>query len=463
MIFTSLDYLIFVIIAFSVYWCLPRQGLRNGLLLFGSYVFYGYVHPWFCFLLAGTTAANYLVSLAMVRFPRHKQKWLFLGVTATLAHLGAFKYFGFFAENLQLILGAAGVEVGATEMDIFLPVGISFYSFQTLGYTIDVYRGSLAPRRNLLDFALFVSFFPQLVAGPIERAKHLLPQFEEKRPWSLERFFAAWPLLITGYLKKMVVADNAAVYANKVFALEHPSILLLAAGSAAFALQIYADFSAYTDIARGSARLFGFELMRNFNAPYLAVSPSDFWRRWHISFSTWIRDYLYIPLGGSRAKSRWKQGLVLVVALGLSGLWHGPAWHFIAWGVFHGLLLFLYRLAGFGGRWEPKTLWTTWGARGVMMGLTLLGWALFRAPSMTWLHNALFYDPQAGLHGPAPASGLVILLWTALLSLPFSVLKYLDDEKNSPATAQGIILGAFLVLIAVFTPEAGQDFIYFQF
>lgn len=463
MIFTSLDYLLFVVAAFSVYWALPSRMLRNTYLLIGSYIFYGYLHPWLCLLLAGITLVNYGAAQAMEQYPSRKRLWLTLAVVFTLTQLGFFKYFGFFIENISLFAKLIDWRLEDWERDILLPVGISFYSFQAIGYTVDVYRGDLAPRRNIIDFSLFVSFFPQLVAGPIERASHLLPQFELKRSWQWERFYSAWPLLITGYLKKMVIADNVAVFSNKVFALKQPSMFLMFAGTAAFALQIYADFSAYTDIARGSGRLLGFDLARNFNAPYSAVSPPDFWRRWHISFSTWIRDYLYIPLGGSRTASRWQRARTVFVTLGLSGLWHGAAWHFVAWGIYHGMLILLYRALGMGSKWHPRGEAETGISITVMVFFTLIGWSIFRAPSLEWLFSAMTTAETWWPKGDTLVTGLIILLWTAVYSLPMLMFKFVEEDRMKSPLLRAALLGLFLLLIVVFTPEKQQDFIYFQF
>jgi D-alanyl-lipoteichoic acid acyltransferase DltB (MBOAT superfamily) len=345
-----------------------------------------------------------------------------------------------------------------------LPLGISFYSFQAIAYNIDVYRGNLAPRGNFIDFALFLSFFPRLVAGPIERGANLLPQIEKEPSWQWQSFSAAWPLLICGYAKKVVIADNIAVYVNKVFALQCPSVFLLMAASLAFTLQIYADFSAYTDIARGSARLFGFELMENFKFPYSAISPSDFWRRWHISFSTWIRDYLYIPMGGSRRNHWWKQFLVLLVVLGLSGLWHGAAWHFIVWGLYYGILIYLYRVTGFGSGWSPCTQLGKLAAWALMFFFIVFGWAIFRAPSLSWLVNAISGDAPPMIGEASMVAGLVILIWTSVLAMPFTIFKYLSDNQYADKRTLRVVLAAgLIVLITFFAPELQQDFIYFQF
>jgi alginate O-acetyltransferase complex protein AlgI len=348
-LFTSVEYLILLATVFVLYWTIRVRTVQNALLLATSYVFYGWVHPWFCILIAASTVADYFFARAIRAQPSRARLWLGASLVFNLGLLGFYKYFDFFAANVHAALTEVGIPSDPVVLGVLLPVGISFYTFQTLSYTIDVYRGELEPRRSFLDFALFVSFFPQLVAGPIERARNFLPQVERARRFRWDLFASAWPLLVSGYFKKMVVADNVASSSDLVFALESPSFTVLLAGTIAFAAQIACDFSGYTDIARGSARLLGFELIRNFNLPYLAISPSDFWRRWHISFSSWIRDYLYIPLGGSKAGGKLRLLLVLLASMGLSGLWHGAAWNFVLWGVFHAVVLFLYHAHGLRG------------------------------------------------------------------------------------------------------------------
>ena len=389
MIFTSTTFATFFVAVFVVYWGLPRTGLggrraQNVLLLAASYVFYGWVHPWFCLLIAGSTIVDYMCGLGMERTPRHKRSYLTLSIAFNLGLLATFKYFDFFAASISNVLEALGLGGTATKasLGLLLPVGISFYTFQTLSYTIDIYRRQLTARRNFVDFALFVSFFPQLVAGPIERARRFLPQIETPRRFDAATFFSGLELIAFGYLKKLVVADNIGPRIDQIFALQSPTLALLAVGAAGFAVQIYADFSAYTDIARGVARLLGFDLVINFRSPYLAVSPSDFWRRWHISFSTWIRDYLYIPLGGSRTSGRLRFLGILIVTLGLSGLWHGAAWHFVLWGVYHAVLVYAYHAVGCGGRWVPRGALHKVCAWALMLGFTLAGWLVFRADDL---------------------------------------------------------------------------------
>jgi len=460
MIFTSYEYAAFLALVFVLYWTIRIRRVQNLLLLGGSYLFYGWIHPWFCILIATSTIVDYACGLQMGRRPEQKKRWLVLSLVVNLGMLGVFKYFNFFADNVVAVLGQVGLDLGPVTTRILLPVGISFYTFQTLSYTIDIYYGKLEPRERFLDFAVFVAFFPQLVAGPIERARRFLPQVERARQWSQERFMQALPLLIVGFMKKLVVADNVAVVVDRVFMLQSPSFALLALGTLAFAVQIYADFSAYTDIARGSAKLIGFELIENFDSPYVAISPSDFWRRWHISFSTWIRDYLYIPLGGSRVKTQLGMLGVLLASMGLSGLWHGAAWNFVAWGIYHALLLFAWRWLGLGGRWKPSTAWSKAAAWSSMFCFTLIGWAIFRASSLSWLVGtfdgmSLLGNEEAQI--ASLYSGITVAFFSAALLLPWPL------HRKSARPLPALSLGVSLLAIVIFARESSQDFIYFQF
>src|SRR5690606_20634460 len=313
----------------------------------------------------------------------HKKAWLAASVVLNLGILGFFKYFDFFVESLSSVLVAAGLPGLEPVLNVVLPVGISFYTFQTMSYTIDVYRGHLKPSRDLLDFAVYVSFFPQLVAGPIERATRFLPQIVSPRQRTAADLPEGAYLVLSGLFRKVVIADNLAAIANGIFSAD-PSTLTgpeVVVGVYAFAFQIYGDFSGYSAIARGVAHWLGYDLMVNFRMPYLAVSPSDFWRRWHISLSTWLRDYLYIPLGGNRAGTvATYRNLALTMLLG--GLWHGAAWTFVAWGAFHGLILVAYR--AFAGKRDAseRPLLARLPAMFVMFHLVCVSWLLFRAESI---------------------------------------------------------------------------------
>jgi alginate O-acetyltransferase complex protein AlgI len=463
MSFTSFDYIVFLTLIFSAYWLIGRKKIQNLMLVAASYIFYGYVHPWFCILLAVSTVMDFACGLAISHWPHRKKLFLVLSLLVSLSLLGFFKYFNFFTDNVVALGRQMGFDLHPMIWRIFLPVGISFYTFQSLSYIIDAYRGIIPACKNFIDYAAFVSFFPQLVAGPIERAPHMLPQYQSPRRWNWEMFRSAWPLLVRGYLKKIVIADNVAIYVDKIFTLSHPSLFVLMAGTAAFALQIYTDFSAYTDIARGSARLLGIDLMENFKSPYLAISPSDFWRRWHISFSSWIRDYLYIPLGGSRVDAIWKYGLVLLATFGLSGLWHGAAWNFIAWGVYHATLLFFYHLLGKSGHWKPRTSLGTFAAWAVMFILTLFGWMIFRAGSMTWLIDVWRHGLSPGFSGDSLVVGSVVLTFAAFYTLPLLVLLFLDRVIPKYKTVHALAYGFALVALFLFFRDQQQDFIYFQF
>ena len=463
--FTDTNYALFLPIVLLLYWGVRVRVAQNLILLVASYAFYGWVHPWICILIGVSTIVDYVCGLLLGRPDRRSvERRIVLGVSlaVNLGMLGVFKYYNFFVSSAVDALSTLGVRSEPVMLYVLLPAGISFYTFQTLSYTIDVYRGKLKARRSFLDFAVFVSCFPQLVAGPIERARRLLPQIESTRHWRWEFLESAIPLLVVGFFKKLVVADNLAPFVQQVYMLEHPSAWVLFAGTVAFAIQILADFSAYTDIARGSSRLLGLDLMENFNAPYAALTPSDFWRRWHISLSTWIRDYVYIPLGGSHVSSRTKFVWIVAVTFGLSGLWHGAHWHFVVWGLFHALLLIAYRAVGLDGRWKPSNRWRLVSSWTVMMTLTLLGWTLFRATSLGWLVEAVGHM-SPGLTGNDLFVGTLILGYCVVYSLPWLIvaaLRRIRAPMYWTHVACHWALVCLMVLLANREPEA---FIYFQF
>ncbi len=343
MLFNSAEFALFMVVVYGAYLVLEHKW-QNRMLLAASYVFYGAWNWRFLSLILISTALDYVCGMRVYRAerPARRKLFLFLSVFGNLSILGFFKYFNFFAEGLTELLNSFGFVVRPYLTDIVLPIGISFYTFQTLSYTIDIYRGKLKPTRNVVDFALFVAFFPQLVAGPIERARNLLPQISSRRTLKADWFYEGCYLIFWGLFQKMVVADNLAKLVDPIFGrLEYTAgeVLLV---MYAFSFQILCDFAGYSNIARGVARLLGFEIMVNFRLPYFATNPQDFWRRWHISLSSWLRDYVYIPLGGGR-----KNGITtcrnLLVTMLLGGLWHGAAWTFVFWGVYHAILLMAYR------------------------------------------------------------------------------------------------------------------------
>jgi alginate O-acetyltransferase complex protein AlgI len=476
-IFHSLDFLVFFVIVVALYWLLPHRG-QNILLLVASYVFYGYVHPWFLILIATSTIVDYCAARGMERWPQHRRRFLWLSVISNFGMLGFFKYFDFFVENVAAVLDAAGLTVSEPALRILLPVGISFYTFQAMSYTIDVYRQELRARRSLIDLAVFISFFPHLVAGPIQRASFLLPQVESRRHFSLEKARSGFVLVCWGFFKKLVIADNVGVIANKVFALADPTFYILWAGVFAFAVQIYADFSAYTDIARGTSRWLGFELTENFNHPYLARSPADFWRRWNISLSSWFRDYVYIPLGGSRGGG-WQWARNVLVTFLLSGLWHGASWNYVLWGLYHGVLLLLTRAgtptrrAGSSDRASGNPYLLLPQIAGMFV-LTNFGWLLFRETELTAIVRDLTLSPF-GVSDLDREAGLYLFLLTLVYSVPLWVQSWwVELHRGSAAPLehttrwprlilQGVACGLAFAAILVFRSRTSLDFIYFQF
>jgi alginate O-acetyltransferase complex protein AlgI len=345
MLFNSPSFWVFFSLFFALYAAFNHRW-QNRLLLAASYVFYGWWDYRFVLLMLVSTVFDYFAGLLIAASAEHKirRRWLIFSMVGNLGLLCFFKYFNFFIASAQALLHTLGFQSDPWVLSIILPIGISFYTFQSMSYTIDVYRNEIKPTRRFLDFALAVSFFPHLVAGPIMRASMLLPQIERPRRMTWDGWCRGWVLIVIGLFKKVCIADVVSGSADMVFA--HPeqcSWPVLLFGLYCFALQIYADFSGYTDIARGVARLIDFELPENFNQPYFAANITDFWRRWHISLSTWLRDYLYIPLGGNR-HGTWKTYRNLFLTMLLGGLWHGASWTFVVWGGLHGVYLAVHKL-----------------------------------------------------------------------------------------------------------------------
>jgi len=388
MSFNSPVFFVFLAIAFLVYWRMRRKE-QNLFLLFCSYVFYGWWDWRFLSLIIVSSLTDYVVGHKIFRAqsPRRKRYWLLASVLINLSLLGFFKYFNFFIESFQGLLLALGFsDASFTTLSIILPVGISFYTFQTLSYSIELYQGKIRPTRDWVQFFTFVSFFPQLVAGPIERASHLLGQFSEERRFKLAEAYDGVRQILWGLFKKVVIADNLATVVQQAYGNVDTALgPQFFAATFFFAFQIYCDFSGYSDIAIGSAKLFGIKLSRNFNYPYFSRNISEFWRRWHITLSSWFRDYVFIPLGGSRVARKWTYFRNILITFAVSGLWHGANWTFVVWGVLHGLYFIPTILTSriYGGkpanedatlRDIPKILAT--------FVLVTLGWVFFRAQSL---------------------------------------------------------------------------------
>ena len=474
MLFNSFEFWIFFAVVFTLQLALAGRA-RNTILLLSSYAFYAAWDWRFLSLIWISTAVDFLVGRALAS-PRavgaRRRALVTTSIVVNLGILGAFKYAGFFAESLQALTAVAGIELGRFTLDVVLPVGISFYTFQTLSYTIDVYRGRLEPTRNVLDFALYVAFFPQLVAGPIERAVNLLPQIREGPRADWDRFGSGCWLVLWGLFKKVVIADNLAPLVDAVYApgaAPTGGEILLA--TYAFVVQIYCDFSGYTDIARGVARMMGFELMRNFALPYFSVNPAEFWNRWHISLSTWLRDYLTYPMSRGlmrRVPARFHESAVLsslFVTMTLCGLWHGAAWTFVLFGAVHGAWLVLHRGAR---RWLPSFQKSA--------GWTFLKWlftfhvlcatfVIFRAESVPQAFGLL-----AGLANLEPGIAADWILPFLALVLPLVAIQLAERFGRSaeivlrwPYVARAAFYFAVLLVILVQGEDGGDPFIYFQF
>jgi len=482
MTFDSQDFLIFFAIIFAAWFFIKNceRRLRNAFLLIASYIFYGFWSPPFVILILISTLVDFYLAKAISQSIRSKtrKQLLSVSVVVNLGFLGFFKYFNFFIDSALMILPEGSFL--APSLEVILPVGISFYTFQSMSYSIDVYRKHIKASESLLDFALYVAFFPQLVAGPIERAANMLPQFAKKPRVSMDRTLDGLDLCFRGYFKKIVIADNVAPLVNFIFAdVDSASSLGLWVACYAFGIQIYADFSAYSDIARGAAKILGFELMVNFRAPYRSLNVSEFWHRWHISLSTWLRDYLYIPLGGNQGtKSKQLTNLFLVMALG--GLWHGAAVNYILWGLYHGVLLVIYHLSlpfiksitsSFNHPAKILFKILSWF---VTYHLITISWLLFRAQSVNDISIALtkmLVNPLSDILNtgfsfiPNAGSGeqafYVVIILGALLA-QFSNF----DEKYSLSRNNIFrgVRGAFsLVLLFLLFPTVKEQFIYFQF
>ena len=487
MVFNSVQYAIFLPIVLLLYWLLPHKP-QNVLLLIASYVFYGAWDYRFLGLMMISTLTDFTVGRLLERTEDERRRKRIFGVSllVNLGILGFFKYFNFFIDSGGRLLHAAGLNPNLPVLRVLLPIGISFYTFHGISYTFDVYRRHIRATRNLLTFACFVAFFPQLVAGPIGRAHIQLPQFENprRRP-NREEIRSGLLLILQGLFKKVFIADGLAPFVNSTFGgASRAGSATLLIGMYAFALQIYGDFSGYTDIARGSSRLFGIELIKNFEQPYLSRNITDFWRTWHISLSTWLRDYLYVPLGGNR-RSRWTTYRNIMLTMLIGGLWHGARWTFVVWGGLHGLFLVGHRLYSGGRRRTSEAPIGTslddrgrvrdrpppFGARDVVPALltfhlVCFAWIFFRADSF---HQAFTYI--AGLvslrGGPLDKNFLFVLVLAGVAALVVDVVQRNSGSDTVvltwPPVVRGLAYATFVLGVVMFSGGIPVPFIYFQF
>lgn len=449
MLFNSIEFLIFLVVVFALYWFVvnKKHKLQNLLILVSSYVFYGWWDWRFLALIFLSTIVDYSIGERIYRIKNavYKKRYLWISVLFNLGVLGFFKYYNFFIESWVDLISNFGYEIKSIwTLKIILPVGISFYTFQTMSYTIDIYKGKLRPTSDFIAFASFVSFFPQLVAGPIERAANLLPQFTRER-----KFNFSWDpiyLIFTGFLRKVVFADNLSFYVDQSWNnLDRVNLAANVISVLFFSFQIYFDFSGYSRIARGIAKLFGFELMTNFNYPYTAKTLSEFWNRWHISLSTWFRDYVYYPLGGNKISDK-RTYVNLFVVFMVSGLWHGAHYNFLVWGFIHAMFIVVEK------RFRMKTGWLS------TFVIVALAWVPFRSGSFTSTKQFVkgFLKLPHGLSDLLIGVGYVNFAF--LISLFCFSLIYLKLERKK----SDLIYLMFPVLIFFFT-KIGESFIYFQF
>lgn len=468
MVFSSHFFIFYFLpIALIIYYLLPKGG-RNLFLTVASYLFYGWFKPWYIVLMLISTVVDYFSARAIAK-PGASRRMRITGLmTSMFLNLGMFaffKYYMFTMENINRIFGMFG-HGGFEIMMVILPIGISFYTFQTMSYTIDVYRGDAPPVKSFFDFSCFVSLFPQLIAGPIVRYNTIAEQLGNRNRETLDLFTRGITLFMLGFAKKILLANPMGIIADSTFGAESPTMLMAWYGAMAYSFQIYFDFCAYSDMAVGLGRMFGFEFLKNFNTPYLSKSITEMWQRWHISLSTWLRDYLYIPLGGNRkGGKRTYINLALVMLLG--GLWHGAAWQFIAWGAFHGILLGFERWRGRESVYSKLP-----GVAQIMITYTLMlfSWVLFRAESMGLAVQYL--GSMFGMVKPAATAALLgpkiftpYLLGSFLLcaGLSFQWLEAMDWVET--LTLKKIIISVvlFAFSLAVMFSQAFNPFLYFQF
>ncbi|UUC45102.1 MBOAT family O-acyltransferase [Flavobacterium cerinum] len=478
MLFNSLSFALFLPTVFLLYWFVINKNLKlqNILLLAASYYFYACWDWRFLFLLLFSTVLDYVTGLKMQDASKENEKkfWFWLSIIVNLGFLGFFKYYNFFIESFADLLHHFGFNVAIWTLKIILPVGISFYTFHGLSYVIDIYKNRIKAERNLVDYALFVSYFPLLVAGPIERATHLLPQLKKKRVFNTDKAIDGLYQIIWGLFKKMVIADSCATYANEIFEkYDTANSLTLFMGAVYFSFQIYGDFSGYSDIALGTSKLFGIDLLRNFNYPYFSRDIAEFWRRWHISLSSWFKDYLYIPLGGSRGGNRMRIRNTFIIFL-VSGFWHGANWTFIIWGLLNAFYIMPSILMKTNrenidivaaGRKLPN--FREFSQMIITFFLTMMAWVFFRSETvikaLVYLKNLFSFNFSGGIAYLSIERYSVELL---LILGGFLFVEWISREREHPFFGRFTILKLilallFIIILGVYSQIT--DFIYFQF
>jgi alginate O-acetyltransferase complex protein AlgI len=487
MLFCTLDYVLFAVGVFLVYWAMPWPKARIWLLLVASFFFYACFNKWLALLIGVSTAVDYFIALGIdaPNATPSRRKWLMiLSVTANLGLLCYFKYANFFLESVRATLNTMGIHTSSGVLDIILPVGISFYTFEAINYVVDVYLKKGKAERSLPNFMLFITFFPHLVAGPIVRARDFLPQVRRHKKFSWLRMHVGVQFILLGVFKKIAIADRMAAFVDPIFGTNADLIHLTTdplafrtgavwLGLLAYAIQLYCDFSGYTDIAIGCAHMLGYHLAKNFDMPYRALNIAEYWRRWHISLSTWLRDYLFIPLGGSRG-GLWKSSRNLLITFTLAGLWHGAAWHFVCFGVLQGVLLTIHRIFKDYCTARPrldKWLQTAMGVFlrwGVTFLCILLGYVLFRGvtfPIAANIYYRLFVPaPPGAREAPMQNAGVWLIVAITVVAHYIGARRLWERvHLRLPAPVLGACYVVVLTTALMLSPDGNTPFIYFDF
>lgn len=481
MLFNSFEFIVFLPIVFLLYWIVFRgRKWQNLLIVIASYVFYGWWDWRFLLLIAFTSFCSYLSGLLILKYEGNRKTQKIVSasnIILNLMILAIFKYFNFFVDNLNLFFTSIGYSLDWVTLNIILPVGISFYTFQALSYTIDVYQKKIRPTQDIVEFFAYICFFPQLVAGPIERATSLLPQFQKERTFDYGKAVDGCRQMLWGFLKKLVIADNCATIVNMYWdSYADCSGLQLFVLGVLFTFQIYCDFSGYSDIAIGCARLFGINLMQNFNYPYFSRSIPEFWRRWHISLTTWFRDYIYFPLGGSRC-GKWKTLRNVFIVWGISGLWHGANWTFVCWGLYHACLLSIYHIFGINTKYKEVVAYghifpsiKELLQMSLTFCLAVFGWIIFRAENMDQVvgyFSHMITNPIIdGNHitgGGYIFYSLVMLLIEWLQRNKQHALQFYLDSLIYKYSVVRYLFWIFMLFLLFTLKGSDSEFIYFQF